>query len=94
MRKPHISQMIFMLLILCLVSVWSAPVFLGIDTAAVEFTETDSDPFEFDEDLFLIHRGTGSMANRISFTIGGIHLNMLPASLTRVFSPPRFFSAQ
>ena len=83
--------MIFTLLILCLVSVWSAPVFLGIDTPAVEFTETDSDPFEFDEDLLLIHRGTGGMGDGFNFSIGGIHLNMQPAFLARVFSPPRFF---
>lgn len=91
MRKPQISLMIFTLLILCLVSVWSAPVFLGIDTPAVEFTETDSDPFEFDEDLLLIHRGAGSMVDGFNFSIGEIHLNMQPAFLARVFSPPRYF---
>src|SRR5512139_3964988 len=91
MHKPHIARMIFTLLILCLVGVWSAPVLLGIDTPAVEFTETDSDSFEFDEDLLLIHRGTGGMIDALNFSIGGIDLNMQPAFLARVFSPPRFF---
>lgn len=83
--------MIFTLLILCLVSVWSAPVFLGIYLTAVEFTETDSDPFECDEDLLLIHRGSGGRVDGIKFNIGRMDFDMQPASLTCVFSPPRFF---
>ena len=93
MRKPPLSLMILTFLILCLVSVWSAPAFLGMDTPAVEFTETDADPFEFDEDLLLIHRGTGGMVDAFNFSFGGIHLNMHPAFLARVFSPPRFFTS-
>ena len=93
MRKPPISLMILTFLILCLVSVWSAPAFLGMDTPAVEFTETDSDLFEFDEDLLLIHRGTGGMVGGFIFSIGRMHLIMQPAFLARVFSPPRFFTS-
>jgi hypothetical protein len=91
MGKLHNSLTIITLLILCMVSVWAAPVFLGMDTHAMEFTETDTDPFEFDEDPFLIGCGTDSMIHATNFRIGGTHLSMRPASFARVFPPPRPF---
>jgi hypothetical protein len=89
MSKLHNSQMIFMLLILCMVSVWTAPMFFWTGMPAVEFTENDSDPFEFDDDLFLIDRDGGGMLRSINYRTGGIYLGGRPASLERAFPPPR-----
>jgi hypothetical protein len=94
MSKIQNSLTIFALLILCLcmVSVWIAPVFLGTGTPVIEFTETDSDPLEFEEDLFLVNQGTDGIIHPLNLRIGAIHLNTQPASLACVFSPPKHFS--
>jgi hypothetical protein len=91
MSKQHNSVMILTILILCMVSVWIAPVLLGIGTHVMEFTEADSDMFEFEEELILADRGINGMIHTINFRIGGTYLNILPASLARVFSPPKPF---
>jgi hypothetical protein len=75
-----------------MVGVWTAPMFLGTAVLAMEFTETDFDPFEFDEDLFLVNQGAAGMIHPLNLRIGAIRLNMQPASLARVFSPPKPFS--
>ena len=76
-----------------MVSVWIAPVFLGTGTPVMEFTETDSDPFEFEEDLFLVNRSADGIIHLLNLRIGAIRLNMQPASLAPVFSPPKPFSS-
>ena len=76
-----------------MVSVWIAPAFLETGRPVMEFTETDSDPFEFEEDLFLVYRGTDGISHPVNLRIGATHLNIQPASLERVFSPPRPFSS-
>jgi len=95
MSKTQNSVAVFTLLILCLcmVSVWIAPVFPGTGIPVMEFTEADSDPFEFEEDLFLINQGAGGRIDPLNLKIGAIHLNTQPASLARVFSPPKPFSS-
>jgi hypothetical protein len=93
MSKIYKSLTIFTLLILCMVSVWIAPVFLGTSTPAMEFTETDAEPFEFEEELILVNCGTAGLIFAVRLRIGGTHLNMLPAALARVFSPPKPFSS-
>jgi hypothetical protein len=79
-------------LCLCMVSVWTAPVFLGTGTPVIEFTDTDFDPLEFEEDLFLVNQGGDGIIHALNLRIGAIYLNMQPASLARVFSPPKHFS--
>jgi hypothetical protein len=94
MSKTQNSVAVFTLLILCLcmVSVWIAPAFLEMGGLVMEFTETDSDPFEFEEDLFLANHGTDEIIHPVNLRIGVTRLNMQPASLARVFSPPKPFS--
>jgi hypothetical protein len=75
-----------------MVGVWTTPMFFGTAILAMEFTETDSDPFEFEEDLFLVDRGADGIIHPLNLRIGAIRLNMQPASLARVFSPPKPFS--
>ena len=78
-----------MLLILCMLSVWTAPMFFWTGMPAVELTENDSDPFEFDDEFFLINRDPGSMLHLVNFRAGKTHLGVRPASLERVFPPPK-----
>lgn len=91
MSKLHKSPIIFTLLILCIVSVWIAPVFLGIGLLAMEFTEADSDPFEFDEDLYLVDYHASGITYSKNLRSLATLLYVHPASLSRVFSPPRSF---
>jgi hypothetical protein len=91
MSKLHHSGIMFILLIVCMVSVWIAPVFLGTSTPVMEFTETEAEPFEFEEELILVNYGAAGLIPAIRLRIGGTYLNMLPAALSRVFSPPRPF---
>ncbi|MGE5378623.1 MAG: hypothetical protein ACM3XO_26510 [Bacteroidota bacterium] len=95
MSRLQNSLTIFTLLILCfcMVSVWIAPAFLEAGRLVTEFTETDSDPFEFEEDLFLRNGGADGIVHPVNSRIGATRLNMQPASLARVFSPPRHFSS-
>jgi hypothetical protein len=95
MSKLQNSLTIFTLLILCLcmVNVWIAPVFPGTSTPVIELAETDSDPLEFEEDLFLVNQGAGGMIHPLNLRIGAIRLNVQPASLARVFPPPRHLSS-
>jgi hypothetical protein len=88
-----LTSITLLILCLCMVSVWIAPMFLGTGTPVIEFTETDSDPSEFEEDLFLVNQGAGGILHPLNLRIGAIHLNMQPASLARVFSPPKPFSS-
>lgn len=76
-----------------MVSVWIAPAFFETGRMVLEFTETESDPFEFEEDLFLVNHGAGGIIHPVNLRIGATRLNMQPASLARVFSPPRHFSS-
>jgi hypothetical protein len=76
-----------------MVNVWIAPVFLGTGTPVMEFTETDSEPFEFEEDIFLVNRGADGIIYLLNLRIGAIRLNMQPALLARVFPPPKPFSS-
>jgi hypothetical protein len=76
-----------------MVSVWIAPVFLETGRLVMEFTETDSDPFEFEEDLFLVNHGADGIIHPVNLRIGVTHLNIQPASLERVFPPPKPFSS-
>jgi hypothetical protein len=91
MSKPHTPLALFTLLILCMVSIWMAPVFLGTDIPFMDFTETDSDPGEFEEDLFLASCDNGGMIQTICFRIGELQLSMHPVSFAPVFPPPRPF---
>jgi hypothetical protein len=95
MSKLQNSLTIFTLLTLCLcmVSVWIAPAILETGRLVMEFTETDSDPFEFEDDLFLLNGGAEGIIHPMNLRIGAIRLNRQPASLARVFSPPRPFSS-
>jgi hypothetical protein len=94
MRRLQNSITIFTLLILCIcmVSVWIAPAFLESGRLVMEFTETDSDSFEFEEDLFLVNHGADGIIHPVNLRIGATRLNIQPASLARVFSPPKPFS--
>jgi hypothetical protein len=76
-----------------MVGVSIAPGLLKMGSPAMEFTETDSDPFEFEEELILVNCGTAGLIFAVRLRIGGTHLNMLPAALARVFSPPKPFSS-
>jgi hypothetical protein len=95
MSKLQNALTFFTLLILCLcmVGVSIAPGLLEMGSPAMEFTETDSDPFEFDEDLFLVNHGADGIIHPVNLRIDVTHLNMLPAALARVFSPPKPFSS-
>ena len=76
-----------------MVSVWIAPVFLETGRLVMEFTETDSDPLEFEEDLFLVNHGTDGIIRPVNLRIGATRLNMQPPSLARVFPPPKPFTS-
>ena len=91
MSKLHNSLILFTLLILCMISVWIAPVILGIYISVMEFTEADSDPSEYAEDLYLVDPSTGGMIQPLNLRIAATHLYIHPASLARLFSPPRSF---
>ncbi len=64
---------------------------MGVGTPVMEITETDTEPFEFDEELILENWGTVGLSFPIRLRIGGTPLNMQPAALARLFSPPRPF---
>jgi hypothetical protein len=91
MSNLHKARTLFTLLILCMVSVWIAPIFIGIGTPVVEFTETDPDLFEFEEDFYLGSHSTGGMIHPMNLRTVAAHLHKHPASLARVFPPPRPF---
>ena len=91
MNKLHSCRTILTLLILCLciVSVSIAPVSPGMGPPAVEFSESDSDPSEFEEDQFLVNCGNDGIIHQMSLRTGAACLDAHPAALARVFSPPR-----
>jgi hypothetical protein len=93
MSKQHNSVMILTILILCMISVWIAPVFLMTGMPAMDFAGTDSDSFEFEEDLILVNRSNDGIVHPMSLRIGTTRLNIEPASLAHVFSPPKPFSS-
>jgi hypothetical protein len=74
-----------------MISVWIAPVLLMTAMPAMDFVETDSDSFEFEKDIILVNRHNGDIVQPMNFRIDAIRLNMRPAALARVFSPPKLF---
>ncbi len=64
---------------------------IGIDIPAVVFTETDTDLFEFEEDIYLGNHSSGGMIHPLSLRIVAVRLYSHPAPLADVFSPPRPF---
>jgi hypothetical protein len=76
-----------------MVSVSIAPMFPGIGTPDMEFSQTDADPSEYEEDQFLVNCGNNAIFHQLSLRIEAACLDVQPASLVRVFSPPRSFSS-
>ena len=91
MRKLPSYRTTFRLLILCLcmVSLWIAPVFLEVAIPVGALSETDSDPYEFDDDLFSTRHEIVETMDDASSRVGTIYLSAKPASLGRLFSPPK-----